>query len=220
MRKSFIIYTDMARSVCMLRDAEAGRVLKGLFAYMATGALPENLRGGAGICFDLMRRTIDRDWEKYDAVCRQRAEAGRAGGRKTQQQNREALQANQANASSALANQAENENESDNENENENESESENKARSRGPGNAPSPILYGAYRNLSFTPEEYEALKQEFPMDYEKRLERLSEYVASSGKKYASPLATIRAWARKEEAEHGRDNGGFEDPAEAYGQVL
>lgn len=212
MRKSFILYTDMENSVCMLRDTEAGRLLKALYVYMATGALPDNLRGGAGICFDMMRRSIDRDWEKYDAVCRRRAEAGRAGGLKTQQLNREG----QANASFALANQAENESENDTENENESESESGNKARCQGPENAPSPILCGKYRNLSFTPEELESLKREFPTDYEKRMERLSEYMASSGKKYASALATIRAWAKQEE--HGTDD--FEELADTFGQVL
>ena len=57
---------------------------------------------------------------------------------------------------------------------------------------------YGEYKNVLLSDEEIEKLKAEFPNDYENRIERLSEYIASTGKKYKNHLATIRAWARKE----------------------
>ena len=41
-------------------------------------------------------------------------------------------------------------------------------------------------------------MKEEFPTDHSERIERLSEYIASTGKKYKNHLATIRAWSRKE----------------------
>lgn len=56
---------------------------------------------------------------------------------------------------------------------------------------------YGEYKNVVFTQEQYDKLLEEFPNDYKQRIERLSEYIASTGKKYANHLATIRAWARK-----------------------
>lgn len=57
---------------------------------------------------------------------------------------------------------------------------------------------YGIYENVLLSDEEYEKLKEEFPNDYEDRIERLSEYIASTGKKYKDFLATIRSWARRE----------------------
>ena len=57
---------------------------------------------------------------------------------------------------------------------------------------------YGQYSNVLLTDEELDKLKTEFPEDWEKRIERLSEYIASSGKRYKSHLATIRSWARKD----------------------
>ena len=57
---------------------------------------------------------------------------------------------------------------------------------------------YGMYNNVLLTDEEYEKLQDEFPHDYSDRIERLSEYIASTGKKYKSHLATIRSWARKD----------------------
>ena len=40
-------------------------------------------------------------------------------------------------------------------------------------------------------------MKSEYS-DWEERIERLSSYVASTGKKYKSHYATIRNWARKD----------------------
>lgn len=57
---------------------------------------------------------------------------------------------------------------------------------------------YGLYENVLLTDEDYEKLQTEFPHDYSDRIERLSEYIASTGKKYKNHLATIRNWARND----------------------
>ena len=57
---------------------------------------------------------------------------------------------------------------------------------------------YGAYENVLLTNEEFQKLTDEFPNDWSVRIERLSEYIASTGKKYKNHLATIRSWARKD----------------------
>ncbi len=56
---------------------------------------------------------------------------------------------------------------------------------------------YGEYNNVLLTDEELQKLKTEYS-DFEERIERLSSYVASTGKKYKSHYATIRNWARKD----------------------
>lgn len=58
---------------------------------------------------------------------------------------------------------------------------------------------HGEYDNVLLSDEEYEKLKVEFPEDYQDRIERLSEYMASTGKTYKNHLATIRCWAKKEQ---------------------
>ena len=58
---------------------------------------------------------------------------------------------------------------------------------------------YGQYQNVLLSDADMEKLKSEFPEDWEQRIERLSEYIASKGAKYKNHLATIRAWARKEQ---------------------
>ena len=56
---------------------------------------------------------------------------------------------------------------------------------------------YGMYNNVLLSDEDLEKLKTEFS-DWEQRIERLSEYIASAGKTYKNHLATIRSWARKD----------------------
>ena len=74
---------------------------------------------------------------------------------------------------------------------------------------------YGRYRNVQLSDVELNQLKEEFPRDWQSRIERLSEYMASSGKSYRNHLATIRSWARRDAAEqkpgtYGHENYRFE----------
>ena len=57
---------------------------------------------------------------------------------------------------------------------------------------------FGEYKNVLLTDSDVEKLKEEFPTDWEERIERLSSYMASSGKSYKNHLATIRNWARRD----------------------
>ena len=84
--------------------------------------------------------------------------------------------------------------------ESESESESESKRDS-----ARAKHKYGEYKNVLLTDDELEKLKAEYA-DYLDRIERLSSYIASTGKAYKSHYATIRNWARAD-AEKGRSNG-------------
>ena len=59
---------------------------------------------------------------------------------------------------------------------------------------------YGLYGNVFLTDKDMEKLRDEFPSDYDRRIEELSEYMASKGKTYRNHLATIRSWARRDEA--------------------
>lgn len=56
---------------------------------------------------------------------------------------------------------------------------------------------YGQYKNVLLTDEDIETLKVEF-QDYKERIENVSSYCASTGKKYKDYLATIRRWAERD----------------------
>lgn len=70
---------------------------------------------------------------------------------------------------------------------------------------------HGEYKNVLLTDEEYEKLKTEFPTDYQERIERLSSYIASTGKSYKSHLATIRNWARMDKERHPQTKSPIND---------
>lgn len=77
----------------------------------------------------------------------------------------------------------------------------------------------GEYQNVLLTDEELDKLKNEYP-DWAERIERLSSYVASTGKKYKSHYATIRNWARKDVEKNGERTGKPRNTLEEIGSTL
>ena len=64
---------------------------------------------------------------------------------------------------------------------------------------------YGYFQNVELSDEDMEKLQEQFPDDWESRIEKLSEYIASRGDKYQNHLAVIRSWARRDMEQYGRD---------------
>ena len=79
-------------------------------------------------------------------------------------------------------------------------------------GKKPVRHKYGEYKNVLLTDDDLAKLKAEFP-DWEKRIERLSSYIAQSGKSYKNHLATIRNWAKRdqEKEQSKRGSQGYDD---------
>lgn len=57
----------------------------------------------------------------------------------------------------------------------------------------------GERGNVILLDREYKQLRELFPNDYRERVDRLSRYIASSGKEYTSHFATIVRWAKEDE---------------------
>ena len=56
---------------------------------------------------------------------------------------------------------------------------------------------YGSYQNVFLSTEELISLQREVP-HYPEYIEKLSSYMASSGKQYSNHAATIRSWALRD----------------------
>ncbi len=71
--------------------------------------------------------------------------------------------------------------------------------------------MYGEFGNVKLSEEELEKLKERFPYDWRGKIDNLSSYMASKGKRYKSHYATILNWARKEgpKKRDKEDDGGF-----------
>ena len=74
-----------------------------------------------------------------------------------------------------------------------------------------SPSFCGVCRNVCLSDAEYADLKERFP-DYRNKIDNLSRYMASTGKRYESHYQTILLWAARDAGQKGRNaSGGFED---------
>ena len=60
------------------------------------------------------------------------------------------------------------------------------------------PRLFGRFQNVLLSDEEILTLQRELPGSWSEYIERLSEYMKSSGKSYQSHLATILRWAKED----------------------
>lgn len=69
---------------------------------------------------------------------------------------------------------------------------------------------YGDYQNVLLSDEDIEKLQKEFPSDWQERIERLSEYCASTGKTYKNYLATIRNWAKRDTSKPVKQTNGYQ----------
>lgn len=85
---------------------------------------------------------------------------------------------------------------------------------------------HGEYKNVLLTAEELRKLSEEYPNDYQERIEELSRYMKSTGRVYKDHLATIRNWARRDGAQkantkqakpinEGRDESSYNSGANA-----
>lgn len=62
----------------------------------------------------------------------------------------------------------------------------------------------GEFKNVKISDSEFQKLEEKFGSDGTNlRIENLSQYIASKGKKYNSHYATILSWDRKENKENG-----------------
>ena len=56
------------------------------------------------------------------------------------------------------------------------------------------PAAFGRYQNVFLSAGELSELQADFPTIWQEYIERLSEYMASTGRTYKSHAATIRRW--------------------------
>lgn len=75
-------------------------------------------------------------------------------------------------------------------------------------------IYYGEFENVVLSDEEIEKLKIRFS-DWEERIEKLSAYMKSTGKKYQSHYATILAWDRRDKKKEKEGANGNEGNKES-----
>lgn len=110
-KKSFVLYSDYQELFSELSDADAGKLIKHIFAYV-NDENPICEEQIINISFIPIKLQLKRDLKKFEEIKEKRSEIGRIGGLKSAEQRTKTKQnePNEAIASFAQANQAVNDN--------------------------------------------------------------------------------------------------------------
>lgn len=100
-RQGFVLYHDIRKPLELLDDAQRGKLFLAILDYSEHGLLPDFDDAVIDMAFAFIQNFIDRDADAYKDKCEKRAIAGSKGGKQ-----RVANQANQAIATFAKQNQA------------------------------------------------------------------------------------------------------------------
>ena len=82
------------------------------------------------------------------------------------------------------------------------------------------PAPFGRYENVFLSEKELAELKKELPGKWEYYIDRLSGYIASTGKNYKNHAATIRRWAADDKAKGKNPKKGIPDYSCKEGESL
>lgn len=199
----FKVFRNQRSTIDAVPDAAAGQALKAAFHYADTGEVP-TLEPIAAVVFAAFREHIDEansDYQKASKAGQKGNEirwSKGSGGDTTRYHMTQSVD---------TSTEADAETDEDEEEKTDGEEISP---------QADIPLLtrcrYGEYNNVLLSADEYAKLEQLFPYDLSERIERLSEYIASTGKKYKSHYATIRSWANrdgKQQLERPTARGGY-----------
>ncbi len=80
-KKSFILYTDSAKQVALLSDAQAGLLFKAILEYARTGEEGSFSDGMVNMLYSILTSQMARDAAKYEEICEKRRENARKGGK-------------------------------------------------------------------------------------------------------------------------------------------
>lgn len=190
-KKSLILYYEYEKQFALLSDSQLGRLIRSMLDFEIYGEVPDFSDDPAlEMTFSFISAQLERDKSKYEQKCAVNAANGKKGGRPSKQS-----VSDKTRRFSNKPKKADEDKEEDKEEDNEEVKDIK-----------PTRHKYGEYKNVLLSDDEIEKLKIEIP-DYQSYIERLSGYMASSGRTYKNYLATIRNWARKDgEKDRTTDN--------------
>lgn len=177
------------------KDKQATELIIAIIRFDMTGEEPTITDDGVAFVWEsVIKPQLEENIQKYKEVSKARSEAV---GNRYKQDNTNATNeyncsnSNQKNEKNTIATDYDVDIDVDIDNDSELKEKINKKEK-------PQKHKYGQYQNVLLSDDELEKLKTEFPVDWEERIERVSEYCASKGATYKNYLATIRNWARKE----------------------
>lgn len=201
-RPGFFVFHETEDEISYMTDQQRGQLLRALLAYSRRGEIVDDIEPIVMGSFYSLKSSIDRHAEKYEQIREINRQNGAKGGRpriteKTQpvfsQPTATENNHNYNSSSSSNENLSTNTNTSMNTNINSEHEGEGTKAQAKTP-----PPPRGLYKNVYLSDEDYAVLRSE-QQDIDSRIDRLSEYMESTGKYYVNHFATLRQWAREDQ---------------------
>ena len=230
---SFILHAHYEKQLKMLNMEQRGLLITALFDYQITNKVPEIEDSVVQMAFSFIAEQMDYDRSVYEKKCEQNRNSAnkRWSASKSCSENNGSMRTHPnacepmpSDAKLCLSNSNSNSNsnsDSDSNSDSNSDCESDRteadapcgagtRARAKNK-KTEEKKFYGQYGNVRLSDSEMLSLRAEFP-DLDRRIERLSEYIASVGDRYKSHAATIRAWSK-----NGRDGSGGNSGSYGYG---
>lgn len=203
-RPGFFVFHETEDETAYMTDLQRGQLFRALLAYSRRGEIVDDIEPIVMGSFFSLKSSIDRHAEKYEQIREINRQNGAKGGRPRITEETQPVFSqptatennhnyNSSSSYNSNENQSTNINTSINNNKNcEHEGEGT-QAQAKTP-----PHPRGLYKNVYLTDEDYAVLRSE-QQDIDSRIDRLSEYMESTGKYYVNHFATLRQWAREDE---------------------
>lgn len=191
MRFGVVIQPSFLDAIRMLPDEQRLELYDGICNYGVDGMEPEQLSPQAHAMFILMKPVIESSRKRYQTSLKN----GRKGGAPKGNQNARKQPKNNHD----IDIDKDIDNDTDTDKDMDMDTFPQPQAAECSPMEWGEKHPYGEFQNVLLSDKEVEKLRQEVP-DWQELTDRLSEYIASSGKRYKSHYATLRAWARREPA--------------------
>lgn len=218
MKKSFVLYTEIWPAIQKLDMEQRGALFTAIMQH-ALGEEPDKLDILTDIVFSFIASQMDRADEKYQDVCRRRAEYGRRGGLASAQakaSKSKQRQANQADSDNEPDSDPDSERDSDNEPEHDSENESPKGDSSCIGANArTTKTTKSSWRAPSVDEVQAYCWERSNSVDPEAFVDYYEANGWMVGRSHMKDWkAAVRTWERKETAKGGSSSGMFMAEAE------
>lgn len=206
-KTSFVLPTDCVEDLEDFTDSEAGELFRAILTYANTQEETDFSDRAMKMYFKRIKKYIDSANENYEKIKQARSEAGAKGGRIKKDDDKKQKEANESKKSNCFFEKANGSKEkqmkakqADTDTESDTDTDTESVLKESVREKTPSPTkTYGENGNVKLTEDEFERLAEQ--MGVSKRneyIEKLGDYMLSTGKRYQSHYATIRNWFRRD----------------------
>ena len=198
-KTSFVLPTDLLDDLEDFSDDEVGKIFRAILIYTNEAEEPEFDDRAMKVVFRHIKKYIDSANENYDKKVQANRVNGAKGGRPKKDAEENPKNPTVIEKTERFSEKpGKSHTETESETETDIESVSECECETDGVAHTHTKI-YGENKNVMLSDEEYERLTER--MGGRKRseyIEKLSDYMASTGKKYQSHYATICSWFRQD----------------------